>query len=660
MLRKFFTFLGSLILLLLLIVLAVPFLFPVEEYRDDILAQISKKTGRDVRIHGDIELSLLPNIAVQLNEVEVSNPSGFMSSTMLKARRISLNMELWPLFEKRVIVDALDIEGAELFLEEAPGGQKNWEFETARLSPTASTIVANQSDNQNPPFNLNISQLRVSDAVVHFRKPDFEITASQLQLNYDVSQATLSLLLKHAGAAYQLNAETMKPEALFADTRMPLKVNVDSALLTAQLAGDLTKVNLSEGMVEPEFLGTIKAAMRGMGEVSSPKFSANKQEARFQQLSLKALDSVTASGNMTLNYANAKPMLNASLEIPELNADALMPKEKKAALSFIRSAHAAEGWSRDPISLAPLTLLNADVDLSIGALQYSDMLLKQVKTKLVLKNNTFVLPRFDAGLKGGTLKASGTLNAKGELSKEVSFENIPFQNLVQAHVKDVALQGLTKGKIAVNSYGKSLHDLVAHLHGGGHVELVDGKIIGFSLPSLFRQMLGLKEVKAVQAEPEKVTEFAKLYSAFSIDQGVVSLRESYLDSPKLKADASGKISLLEKWVDLYLVPTVLPTVERSEEAENVASSSGLMIPVKVKGAFDKIKVIPDYANALQRALKDPKSLKAFKGDAKALEDSFEPSKKVIKENWKELKDSKNPEALKNILNELDKNGLKIF
>ena len=79
MIRKFFTLLGSLILILLVAVVALPFLIPIESYKDDILKLAQEKTGRQVTIDGPLDLKILPNIALQVNDMTVHNPEGFVS-----------------------------------------------------------------------------------------------------------------------------------------------------------------------------------------------------------------------------------------------------------------------------------------------------------------------------------------------------------------------------------------------------------------------------------------------------------------------------------------------------------------------------------------------------------------------------------------------------
>ena len=198
------------------------------------------------------------------------------------------------------------------------------------------------------------------------------------------------------------------------------------------------------------------------------------------------------------------------------------------------------------------------------------------------------------------------------------------------------------------------------LSGGGNITIANGVIKGFSLPKLFRHAIGIGNKIAKYDENEQ-TKLKSIKTSFSVDKGIIKLREAKMVSDRLKADASGTISLANKSLNLRLTPELLPKVE---VAEGDPAATGLMVPVIVKGVFSNISMKPDYSHVIGELLKNPKDieerLKNFKTEGKSIEDSFEPSKNIIKDNWKDLKNNKNPDALKNIFNELENNGLKLF
>ena len=642
-------------LLLLLTIFILPFVVPIDSYRGEILEFVQKKTGREIAIKGPMEFTLLPDIALQLNEVTVGNPEGFVSSHFAKVGKLNLKMALMPLLSQQAEINELVIENAEIFLEETVGGKKNWEFETANITKTSSKSEVEPS---NSNFKLNIDSIFVENTKIHYLKPGQKFTSESLNLKYENNNALLDVVLKHAGTRYRIDAETTNTDSLFSDVATPLNLKVRSPLVRGDFTGKVEKLNLSQGKVDAQLVGNMTGQFTGLGKINSRKFSANAKEASLGLLTLETTKNVTATGDMVVNYAGKKPHIKTTLSIPELNVDALLEAQKKASFSIIRSAYASEPWSRDPVNLAMLAVVNADADLSISKLIASGYELSQFKSKLKLKSGNLNISNFSAALLGGNVSGNGRVNIKGNWNKTVSLKNVPFAKLAQKYIKDVAMTGTLNGNISLKSNGKSMHDWMHRLSGGGNFTISNGVIEGYSLPELFRKTIGLNVPKTVAAQVGEKTNFSAIKTAFSVDKGVIRLREGALRADRLKADASGSISLAGQSLDLLLTPELLPQIKQEEGTEPL---SGLMVPIKVKGSFDSIKLIPDYSQTIGNLLKDPKNiektLKNFKTEGKAIEDSIEPTKDRIKENIKKFEDTKDPKQILNIINELDKTGL---
>ncbi|MDG1287562.1 MAG: AsmA family protein [Rickettsiales bacterium] len=656
MLRKFFTLLGSVLLMLLLAVIVLPFLIPIDNYREDILKLVQEKTGREVTIDGALDFTLLPNIALEVNDVTIGNPSGFVSSQFAKIGTLRLKMALWPLLSKQVEVNHLAVDNAEIYLEEAVGGKKNWEFDTAKITKTSSN---NLKKEQKSNFKMNVDSIFIENTKLHYLKPGQKFSTEDLNVDYKNNEAKVSLVLKHAGTNYKINVNTSDTKSLFSANQTPMILKMRSPLIRTDFEGNLERVNLSAGKFDAKLTGEIAGSFTGIGNLNSRKFTADVNKATMGILSIESDIGVSATGDMVVNYANKKPHLTTTLSIPELNLDALIPKEqpKKASFSFINNAYASTGWSRDTVNLGGLYTIDADAKLSVGTLISSGYTLSDFTSALKLNNGSLRVSNFKAGLLGGEVSGSGALNAKGTWNKTLKITNIPFEKLAVNYMEKVALTGMTNGSISLKSNGKSMHDWMHRLAGGGNLTIANGEIKGFSLPKLFRQIIGFNVPQTVASQVGEKTTFSAIKTAFSVDKGVMRLREGSLRGNRLKADASGTVSLAGQSLNLLLKPELIPQVEVIEGEE---APSGLMVPVMIKGSFDDIKVTPDYSSVIGNILKDPKNiekkLKNFKTEGKAIEDSFEPTKDAINKNIKAFEDTKDPRKLLNILNELDKGG----
>jgi len=99
--KKLLIGLGIVVVLLLAAIIVVPLLVPLEQYKGEIQARAKEATGRDLRIDGDISLSLLPVIAVSVEDVGFSNAPGATTPEMATVDRLDVALQILPLLSSR-------------------------------------------------------------------------------------------------------------------------------------------------------------------------------------------------------------------------------------------------------------------------------------------------------------------------------------------------------------------------------------------------------------------------------------------------------------------------------------------------------------------------------------------------------------------------------
>jgi AsmA protein len=118
---------GVVVLLVVSAVILLPILIDPNDHKPEIIAQVKERTGRDLRIDGDIELSVFPWIGVELGKVELSNAVGFDNPVFASTDKVSIRVKLLPLFSKRLEMDTVTIHGLNLNLAKDGGGRNNWD-----------------------------------------------------------------------------------------------------------------------------------------------------------------------------------------------------------------------------------------------------------------------------------------------------------------------------------------------------------------------------------------------------------------------------------------------------------------------------------------------------------------------------------------------------
>ncbi len=119
--------LGALVLLLVAAVIILPLIIDPNDYKDDIVEQVKKTTGRDLQIAGDIGLSVFPWFGLELAGLQLSNAPGFGDEPFASVGEAAVRVKLAPLLDKELEVDAITLKGLQLNLAKAKDGRTNWD-----------------------------------------------------------------------------------------------------------------------------------------------------------------------------------------------------------------------------------------------------------------------------------------------------------------------------------------------------------------------------------------------------------------------------------------------------------------------------------------------------------------------------------------------------
>ncbi|HXP47833.1 MAG TPA: AsmA family protein [Terriglobales bacterium] len=145
---------------LVVIIVAVPFLVNADSFRPTIQSQLQSSLGRQVTI-GGLSLSLLAG-GVTAGDIAISDDPGFSKGPFLKAKKLEVGVKLLPLiFSRSVQVTGITIDQPELTLVHAPSGQ--WNFSSLGGGNKSSTSAAGGS--------FSVEKLKISNGRVTVEKP---------------------------------------------------------------------------------------------------------------------------------------------------------------------------------------------------------------------------------------------------------------------------------------------------------------------------------------------------------------------------------------------------------------------------------------------------------------------------------------------------------
>jgi len=239
--------------LLVVVVIAIPFLINANAFRPALQSQLQSALGRQVTI-GGLSLSLLAG-AVNADDIAISDDPGFSKGDFLKAKSLAVGVKLWPLiFSRSVEVTSINIDRPELTLIHSPSGQ--WNFSSLGGNKSSS------SPSSAAAGNISVGKLKITNGRITVEK-----TGSKPSV-YDDVNLVASKISYDSTIPFTLDAKTPGGGKLsVAGTAGPID-RTDAALTPLQAQVSIDNMNLaSTGFLDPasgiagmlDYKGTVKS-----------------------------------------------------------------------------------------------------------------------------------------------------------------------------------------------------------------------------------------------------------------------------------------------------------------------------------------------------------------------------------------------------------------
>jgi AsmA protein len=120
---------AALALLVLVALAALWWFFDPDDYRAQIESRASAAIGRPVRLTGALSWQLGRRISIVSEGGEIANAAGFGPGPLARWSRIRLGVAARPLFDRRVLIDHIDVHGLQLLLQRDAVGSVNWKLQ---------------------------------------------------------------------------------------------------------------------------------------------------------------------------------------------------------------------------------------------------------------------------------------------------------------------------------------------------------------------------------------------------------------------------------------------------------------------------------------------------------------------------------------------------
>jgi len=154
---------GIIVAVVLIALIALPFLIDVNSFRPKLESELSSALGRDVKV-GNLKLSILSG-SVSAENLSISDDPAFSKTPFIQAKSLDVGVDLMPLiFSKALHVNDLTLTQPEIFLVHAPSGKWNFSSLGGNSAAKPAAPAAKSADASNP--DLSVAKLNVKDGRV--------------------------------------------------------------------------------------------------------------------------------------------------------------------------------------------------------------------------------------------------------------------------------------------------------------------------------------------------------------------------------------------------------------------------------------------------------------------------------------------------------------
>ena len=332
-------------------VIGVALLTPKDVYKQKIEEAATSALGRDLKLTGDVGLSVFPRIAARIEGVTLSNPEGFSDPYMLQAGALKASVKWGPLFTGRVEVQEIAFVDADVKLEVLADGRANWEFETGEAETT-------EDEASSASIDAGIDRARLTNASLSYVDATAGTSYALTDLNAQASIASLEDELRADGSgvfdgdAFTFDVVLDSPQAIIDGKEAAAKVTFEMEVIEASFDGratlgeatlidgaftastdnikgliDYAKIDPADLPVRVDPLSSFKTSGTASGSLENLALTFNDLDLTGDGLTVGYVggatysDAPTADGRVTVNLDNAAATIDAfGLDIPQANA----------------------------------------------------------------------------------------------------------------------------------------------------------------------------------------------------------------------------------------------------------------------------------------------------------------------------------------------------
>jgi len=507
---------------------ALPMFIPSETVRAELIARLEEATGREVRIDGPIDISVLPTASLSAGGVGLGGLTG--EGEAFSVESVSFGLSLLPLIGGNVEINALTIVGPRIVYEFDEAGVSNWDGPPpVDAAESIEDLIASEPEAAEATAEvvtgldkLSIGRVTIVDGTFTYRDrgSGTEETVDAVNLVMDMPRITgpgsVEGTFRYYGVENKLALSIGERAVAERFEQIPVGLTVSNAGGGVTLDGsafDGDRLFAGAFRAEGDSLRKFLAAFADLPD--APGFGTFALEG---PLVATTTDLLTESFKGTVGGVPVQGGLRAAFDRVRPGIGMKLAAGRIDLAAF--TAPAAEGAPPEgAMDLSALGLFDANIDFTAEEIVSGAMALRNLGLDVKLAGGVLETGVRSVEINGAP--GSGTVivdarTAEPALSGTVKMSGLDLAGLMALAGQAPPVTGTAGFDVEFSTRGATSAALAANLTAGGSVSLADGRVTGLGVAD----MVGGDKTADTIEDIDITATFATLDSPVAAEGGV--------------------------------------------------------------------------------------------------------------------------------------------
>ena len=589
---------GGGVLLVVAAIVVFLLVFDWNWLRGPISRYASLRTGRVVRIEGDLKVKLLTwTPEARVHGLRIGHPKWAGKGDTAQIPMLTIKVRLMPLFARQVQLPLISLDRPTLVFIKDKDGRASWK-------------LSNRPDDK-PTKLPPIEKLVIRDGRLHFID---EKSRTDLVGRIESHEAVAT----GGEAAFRIDAKGKirgAPATLTVRGGPIVNIRKDRPYhLSADVRSGPTHIVADGALVKPFDFGRIEAKMTVTGRdladlydltgATTPNtppyrlnafFVRNQKRFEFHRLNGRVGDS-DLSGELSVDRSSGRTFLKADLVSRVLDFDDLAAvfgakPAAKGGESYAPASSGGRMMPDAPLQTERLRASDADVRYRAASIRTRRMPLRQLNAHIKLDHGVLTADPVELTLPRGRISGNARIDARGKVpvsDVDVRVSGVRLEQLLPSFRGSVPVEGALQARAKLHGSGASVRQTAANadgaislLVGGGEVRKALAELIGINVVPGLLELLG---------NDQKDTHLSCAVAHFNVKNGVGQASRIVIDTDVVAIEGGGSLNLRDETLDL-----------RFRGKSKKVRILRILAPIHMYGSLYKPKVKAELSKALPQA-----------------------------------------------------------